>query len=118
MQLDDAFPSKYMKASDLPEEGHLTVTIENIEIQEIGKEKQRKPVITFEESEKAFVCNKTNANSIAKVLGSRDTDEWIGKQIKLFRTEVEFGGEMVESIRVKTKGGTTATPPPPEGESW
>ena len=110
MNLDDAFPSKYMKASDLPEDAAVTYTIEKIEMQDIGKEKQRKPVITFEESDKAFVCNKTNANSIAKVLGSRDTDEWIGKQIKLFRTEVEFGGEMVESIRVKTKGGV-ATPP-------
>lgn len=103
MNLDDAFPSKYMKASDLPEDGHLTFTIEKIEMQDIGKEKQRKPVISFEESDKTFVCNKTNANSIAKVLGSRDTDQWIGKKIRLFRTEVEFGGEMVESIRVKTK---------------
>ncbi len=103
MQIDEAFPSKYMKASDLPEDGAVTFTIEKIEMADIGKEKQRKPVITFEESEKEFVCNKTNANSIAKVTGSRDTDEWIGKQIKLFRTEVEFGGEMVESIRVKTK---------------
>jgi len=121
MQIDEAFPSKYMKASDLPEDVAVAYTIEKITMADIGKEKQRKPVITFEESEKEFVCNKTNANSIAKVLGSRDTDEWIGKQIKLFRTEVEFGGEMVESIRVKTKGGA-ATPPAngPSGpeENW
>ena len=104
MNLDTAFPSKYIKASDLPEEGTVTVTIEKVEMQEIGKEKQNKPVITFEEWDKAFVCNKTNANTIAKITGSRDTDEWTGKKIKLYRTEVEFGGEMVESIRVSIKG--------------
>ena len=120
MNLDDAFPSKYMKASDLPEDSTVTVTIEKIEMQEIGKEKQRKPVITFEEMDKAFVCNKTNANSIAKITGSRDTDQWIGKQIKLFRTEVEFAGEMVESIRVSTRGKTSASvePPSKEGDNW
>lgn len=110
MNLDDAFPSKYMKASDLPEEGATTFTIEKVEMQEIGKEKQHKPVITFEEMDKAFVCNKTNANSIAKVTGSRDTDDWIGKPIKLFRTEVEFGGEMVESIRVSIKPAKASEP--------
>jgi len=98
-----------MKASDLPEDGAITVTIEKIEIEEIGKEKQRKPVITFEEMDKGFVCNKTNANSIAKITGSRDTDDWVGKQIKLHRAEVEFGGEMVESIRVSVKSPKAAT---------
>lgn len=118
MNLDDAFPSKYIKASDLPEDGTTTVTIEKIEMQEVGKEKQNKPVITFEELDKAFVCNKTNANSIAKVTGSRNMDEWIGKQIRLFRAEVEFQGEMVESIRVSIKPTKGGTPAPPEGENW
>lgn len=118
MNLDDAFPSKYMKASDLPEDGStVTFTIEKIEMQEIGKEKQRKPVITFEELDKAFVCNKTNANSIAKLTASRDTDQWIGKQIRLYRTEVEFGGEMVESIRVSIRGNKASTEPK-EGDNW
>jgi hypothetical protein len=83
MNLDDAFPSKYLKASDLPEEGSLTLTIDKVEIQEIGMEKQRKPVISFEESDKGFVCNKTNANAIAKVTESRNTDDWHGKTIRL-----------------------------------
>ena len=103
MKLDDVFTSKYLKASDLPEDSATTVTIEKVEMADIGMEKQRKPVITFEEMDKSLVCNKTNCNSIAKVIGSRDTDDWVGKQIKLFRTEVEFQGEMVEAIRVSVK---------------
>ncbi len=103
MNINDAFPSKYLKASDLPEEGSQAFTIEKIEIEEIGMEKQKKPVIYFEEDGKGLVCNKTNAKTIAQVLGSGDFDEWIGSKINLYRAEVDFQGEMVEAIRVKRK---------------
>jgi hypothetical protein len=101
--VDDAYPSKYLKASDLPEEGTITFTIERIEIEEIGREKQVKPVVYFEEDNRGLVANKTNCNTIAKVTGSRVFDQWIGKRINLYRAEVDFQGEQVESIRVSLK---------------
>ncbi len=110
MKIDDAFPSKYLKASDLPEDGSQAFVIESVKIEEIGREKQQKPVIHFENHDKSFVCNKTNANTIAKLTNSRDMDEWIGKTVHLYRAEVEFGGEMVESIRVKLKASKPAAP--------
>lgn len=103
MNIDQAFPSKYLKASDLPEEGSQAFKIEKIEIEEIGREKQSKPVIYFEDSDKAMVANKTNCNTIAKITGSRNFEDWTGTTIHLYRADVEFGGEMVESIRVKIK---------------
>lgn len=103
MNINDAFPSKYLKASDLPEEGSQTFTIEKIQIEEIGMEKQKKPVIYFDEDDKGLVCNKTNARTIGQVLDSIDFDQWIGKKINLYRAEVDFQGEMVEAIRVKRK---------------
>lgn len=106
MNIDSAFPSKYLKASDLPEDGvAVPFTIEDVTTEEIGKEKQLKPVIAFKGQDKGFVANKTNCNTIAKALGSRDTEDWIGKTILLYATEVQFGDEMVESIRVKLKAG-------------
>ncbi len=105
MNIDTAFPSKYMKASDLPEETVVPFTIEEIKMEEIGREKQTKPVIYFKDHDKPFVANKTNCNTIAKALGSRDTEDWIGKTIRLYSTEVQFGDEMVESIRVSLKAG-------------
>jgi len=102
MNRNDVFPSKYLKAGDLSEDGSgETFTIEKVEIEEIGMNKDKKPVIHFEESDKAMVCNKTNWNTISKVLGSQDSDDWIGKEVQLYRAEVEFQGEMVEAIRVK-----------------
>lgn len=103
MNINDAFPSKYLKASDLPEEGTQSFTIEKVEIEEIGRDKERKPVIYFEEDHKGLVCNKTNARTIAKVLGTEEFTDWTGGKINLYRAEVEFQGEMVESIRVKIK---------------
>lgn len=103
-----------MKASDLPEETVVPFTIAEVRIEEIGREKQSKPVIYFKDQEKGFVCNKTNCNTIAKALGSRDTDDWLGKTIRLYSTEVQFGDEMVESIRVSLKAGKGGTKPETE----
>jgi hypothetical protein len=103
MNRNDIFPSQYLKAADLPDEGAQTFTIEKVEIEEIGKNKEKKPVIHFHETNKGLVCNKTNWNTICKVAGSEESDEWAGKSIALYRAEVEFQGEMVEAIRVKMK---------------
>ena len=103
MNIDNAFPSRYMKASDLPEETIVPFTISEVKMEEIGRDKQTKPVIYFEGQDKPMVANKTNCNTIAKMLGSRDTEDWVGKTIRLYSTEVQFGDEMVESIRVSIK---------------
>lgn len=109
MTIDDAFPSKYLKASDLPEHGTMAVKIEKVTIEEIGRKKDRKPVIHFDDCDKAMPLNKTNANTIAKVAGSREFEDWIGKTILLHRAEVEFSGEMVEAIRVSLKAKPKVT---------
>lgn len=111
MNIDQAFPSKYLKASDLPEEGSTAYTIEDVKMEEIGREKQVKPIIYFVDEDKGFCANKTNCNTIAKLLGSRNTDDWHGKGIRLYRTEVQFGDEMVESIRVSIKSGKGSASP-------
>ncbi len=105
MKIDAAFPSKFMKASDLPEETVVPFVIDEVRMEEVGREKSLKPVIYFKDQEKGFCCNKTNANTIKKALGSDDTDDWAGKTIRLYSTEVQFGDEMVESIRVSLKAG-------------
>lgn len=116
MNIDAAFPSKYMKASDLPEETVVPFVIEEVRMEEIGRNKDTKPVIYFKDQDKGFVCNKTNGNAIKKVLGSGDTDDWTGKTIKLYSTEVQFGDEMVESIRVSVKAGKGKPVPTNETE--
>ena len=110
MNLDDVYQSKYLKAGDVSETPK-SYTITDVNVEEIGRNKDEKLVINFKGEKKGFVCNRTNAKTIAKALGSEETDEWIGKSVKLYSTEVQFGDEMVEAIRVSLKPGTPALEP-------
>lgn len=103
MNINKAFPSKYLKASDL-DDGPLTVKIKDVVIENIGQgqDMDEKVVIHFY-NQKPMVANKTNCKTITNILGSSDTDEWIGKSITLICAEVEFGGETVPAIRVSKK---------------
>ena len=57
--------------------------------------------LSFVGKEKGLAVNKTNANIIAQNVGSDDLDDWIGREIILYPTRVDFGGQMVDAIRVK-----------------
>jgi hypothetical protein len=112
MKLTDAFPSNFLKASDLNGKS-VTVTIESAEIEEFGQgqNKENKLVVSFRGKEKSLICNKTNATTIAKLYGD-ETDNWIGQRITLAPREVEFQGETVWSIRVSLQKPASATQAP------
>lgn len=121
-KLSSVFKSDYLKADEIPEEG-MVLTITEVEIKEVGqgKDADTKPVISFKEVEKALVANKTNCNTIAKLTGSDDTDDWVGHKIRLIAMEVQFKDELVNAIRVSSKPIKTAPkglakpiPPAPE----
>jgi hypothetical protein len=115
VNIDSAFPSNYLKASDLGD-AQPVVTIDRVEIEGVGRDKEQKPVVYFKGKEKGIVLNKTNANKIATLVGSRDTEAWRGRQVRLYATETEFGGETVECIRIKAAGGNAKPAPAPEPE--
>jgi hypothetical protein len=109
--INDAFPSNYLKASELGGQ-QPTVTIDRVEFETVGKEKELKPVVYFAGKDKGLVLNKTNAKNIAGLVGSYETDEWVGFRIRLYATHVEFNGETVETIRIKAAppSGAVAAP--------
>ena len=98
--INDAFPSNYLKASDL-KGTQAVVTIDRVDFEEGGRDKEEKPVIYFVGKTKGVVLNKTNSRKITEIIGSAMTEEWQGHAIVLYPTETEFAGEMVECIRVK-----------------
>lgn len=115
MNIDSAFPSNYLKASDLGDKSPI-VTIDRIEVEPIDRDKEMKPVIYFKGKEKGLVLNRTNAKKIAELTGSKDTDDWSGCQIRVYATETEFRGEKVECIRVKAVGVAQKAAPKPKPE--
>lgn len=116
--LDDLFPSKYLKASDVAE-ADLVVTIKGIDQETMknqeGKE-EKKPVLFFKEVQKGIVLNQTNAKQIAKLHGP-DVDQWTGKKIALFSMEVDAFGETKDAIRIRSKV-PTGNGSAPQEEVW
>jgi hypothetical protein len=110
MRINEAFPSKYLKADDL-DDGDMTLTIkaERSETMGEGAGAQQKVILTFKETDKEFVCNKTNFRTIAKLTECDDSADWIGKQITLYPAEVEFQGETMLGIRVRLRNPKAAT---------
>lgn len=98
MNINEAFPSKYLKASDIPEEGQ-TVIISAVAEEEVGRDKEVRPVLYFEGEEKGIVLNKTNATNISKLYGY-ETDDWVGKNVLLGTAWVDFQGQSTEGIRI------------------
>ena len=113
--INDAFPSKYLKASDLKGQQPV-VTMARVDFEEVGQRKDLKAVLHFDAKDKGLVLNKTNANKIVEIVGSALTEDWKGHQIRLYPSVTTFGGEEVECIRVRAVAGQRMTmtkrPPP------
>ncbi len=109
MNTDDIYPGRYLKAADL-DEGGMTVTITDFEMEEVGEEQELKPLISFKEC-KPLISNKTNKDMLAMLLG-KETDDWIGKQVELVMMMVNFKNDVVPAIRVHP----FRKPIPPEAE--
>ena len=106
MKTSEVFGGNFLKAEDL-KGGSPHVTISEIELKEFDDGK--KLILHFAGKDKALVCNRTNSSIIQEVLGSDDTDDWIGKRIRLCVKKVEFSGRLVPAIRVVLE---EAAPPP------
>lgn len=110
-KLADMYPSRWLRATDC-EDGDLILTIEDVRQEKVGMggDDSLKWVVYFHENDKGLVLNKTNSNTIAKLYGD-DTDDWTGKKVVLYATEVQFQGDMVDAIRVRTKPPKAAAKP-------
>ena len=101
MNINEIFPSKYVKAGDLGGRP-VTVEIERMLVEKIGvpPKLEDKPVLYFKGAKKAMVLNRTNAMTIA-ALYSPETNNWAGNRITLYPTRVSAFGDTHEVIRVK-----------------
>lgn len=114
MRFSSTVPSDYLKASDL-QGRDVTVTIANWTMEKFNdpqKGEQDKVIIKFQGKEKRLVLNVTNGNTIVGMYGD-EMNEWIGKAITLFPTQVDYQGRQVEAIRVRLHPPQLPSDPPP-----
>lgn len=100
MTRKDAFPSSWINATSVEPEGE-EVTIREVTLESVGEKKEELPVIRFDERDDRLVCRITNWNSIVELTGEEDSDNWVGKRIKLVRVRVECRGEMRDGVRIQ-----------------
>jgi hypothetical protein len=111
MNIDTAFPGKYLKHADL--QGRtVRVIAGECRVEDIGGEE--KPVLYFQGKERGLALNRVNAGAIAQAYGP-ETDHWRGRLIELYPDKTFFQGRMVDCIRVRVPAPSdTAKPPAPD----
>lgn len=99
--MNDMFPSKYLKAEDFAHGEDKIVTIKETAPETFGEgAKAETKFVLWTREAKPIVLNKTNASIIAHLYGP-NTDDWFGKQIALYVTEVASFGEVTNAIRIR-----------------
>lgn len=95
--IDNLFPSNYLKASDFP--APRTLTIASVQPEDMSDGKI-KPVVRFYGEAKGWVLNKTNAESIKKGYGSQ-IPGWVGRPVELFSMTVQGPNGLTAGIRCR-----------------
>lgn len=96
------FDSEYLYAAHLLGKD-TRVTIERVEAATLtgqGGRKAKKPVLHFKGKSLGLALNKTNAKTLSALYG-KNTEDWIDKDVILYPTETQMGGETVECIRIR-----------------
>jgi hypothetical protein len=101
MRVSQLVPGRFIEAADLGDAvgDFLDCEIQRVAIETVGDAKERKGVVYFSQFDRPMVLNRTNAKSIAGLLGG-ETDNWPGHSIRLVRSETTFAGRPCACIRV------------------
>lgn len=97
MDFDKLFPGRFLKAGEFQGKA-VTMTVTAVVTEELPSDRgdQTKGIVSFAESKKKLVLNRTNGECIKAMFG-RDTDNWIGKRLTLYPAPYE--GDI--AIRIK-----------------
>lgn len=108
MDMSTVFESDFLKCSDLKGR-QVTLTIAAVEVVEFDD--GSKPKVSFTETEKQFIANKTNTNTLIGLFGA-ESDDWMGQRVTLIPAQTDFQGKQVPCIRVSLH-----KPEPPKQEA-
>ncbi|UCD06959.1 MAG: hypothetical protein JSW41_03940 [Candidatus Aenigmatarchaeota archaeon] len=97
--VDDYYPSDWLKSEDIRENTELTVT--KVEPKKVGEDTRL--VMSFEEIDKSLVLNKTNANRMVEITGTKSYSEWSGEVVTLYTILTTYKKEEVKAIRIKVE---------------
>lgn len=106
MDINAAFPSDFIKASDLQGRPAI-VAISHVQMERVGDDE--KPCAYFQGKQKGLILNKTNAREIGNMYGP-ETSNWTGQQVEIYPTETDYQGKRVACVRVRRPGVNVGSP--------
>lgn len=100
---DELYPGRFLKSGEF--KGlDVILTIAKVELEKLEGEKgaRMRGILSFRESEKQLVLNRTNGECLKAMFG-RATDAWLGKRVVLWPAPFTdpFTGEVGTAIRVR-----------------
>ena len=100
MRMSNAFPSKYLKAADIPEGRDVSLQIDEVRMESMPQSREEKPVLYFIGKEKGLILNVCNNNTIVDEYGD-ESEAWHGRPIVLFASRTDYQGKHVGCLRVR-----------------
>lgn len=111
-KVSEMLPSKFLKKEDVPSPVLVTIAAVSHELveQDTGEMKWAMHFLeSINNTSKPMVLNSTNIQLCEAILGSDDTDQWIGKKIVVYTDPtIMFGGKVVGGLRVRAVAGRAA----------
>jgi len=115
MKLSKMFPKRYATGEDLQGKP-VTLTIATIVSEKMHPQPNapevERWVAHFKEAKKGVILSRTLAYQFAEILGSEDTDDWLGKRITLYPQPMLVAGRHLTAIRARA---AKVEYEPPEG---
>ena len=114
MDMNSAFPSKYLRACDVAA-APIKGRIESVYMDKVGD--GEKPILMFMANgeEQKVVLNRINTDILIQAYGS-ESENWRGQLVKAYKDRTQFQGKMVDCIRLKTPPQQEQPPAPPQRE--
>lgn len=101
VDFDELYPGRFLKAGEFGgRDVNLTITRVQLDELEGNKGKQVKGVLTFRETPKELVLNRTNGECIKAMFGRRLAD-WVGKRVTLYPQKIESD---LADIAIRVRG--------------
>lgn len=102
----ELFGKQYLSAAALEGVVPANATIRQVKIEEIGNDEGRESKMVLylnglpdEYASKGLILNVTNRKILVQLFGS-ETDKWIGQTVRIEVVPVQFGGRIVQGIRL------------------
>lgn len=104
MRRNEALPSKYLNAADVGQNVYKLV-IASVVMEKMENDGVMKPVMYFNNAQKAMVVNATNWDNMSQVYED-ESQNWIGKTIEMYTESTRMpNGTAGRGIRIRPMAG-------------